>query len=240
MYKLAILLLATLCVTACSNNGFKKHYVRCEVVHGETKCPDMKTKKTREDYELDQDAYNAGLNYQDGSLYSDNYMFALYADKRAFRVGDILTVLLNERTQSSKSSDANLDKSSKIDVGVPIIGALNTSELTLGVDSNTKFDGGSSTSQQNFLSGAITVRVTHVLSNNTLVIRGRKRIKLNQGDEYIEIEGLVRPSDIDVANRVSSLRIADAQISYTGSGTLADATSPGWFTSLFSRFLNPF
>ena len=59
-------------------------------------------------------------------------------------------------------------------------------------------------------------------------------------DEYIEIEGLVRPGDIDVSNRVSSLRIAEAQISYTGKGTLADANRPGWFTTLFTRFLNPF
>ena len=226
-------------LSGCSSN-VEQEYVQCPVFGGEPKCPNVKKDKLPENYEIDQDASQLGLNYEDGSLYSEKYMLSLYSDKRAYRVGDILTVVLSERTQSSKSAGSSLDKSTDVDVGVPVAGALNVSELNLGIGSSTAFDGSSSTSQQNFLSGAITVRVTHVLSNDTLVIRGRKRIQLNQGDEYIEIEGLVRPDDIDVANRISSLRIAEAQISYTGKGTFADASSPGWFTSLFTRYLNPF
>ncbi|MCQ8877513.1 flagellar basal body L-ring protein FlgH [Pseudoalteromonas shioyasakiensis] len=225
--------------TGCSSSS-NEQFVQCVVVHGEPKCPNIKKVTNREDYEVAKDAYQVGLNYEDGSLYSDSYMFSLYSDKRAYRVGDILTVVLNERTQSSKSADANLDKDTDVDVSVPFAGNLNVTDFNLGIGSSTEFDGSSSASQQNYLSGAITVRVIHVLSNGTLVIKGRKQIQLNQGDEYIDIEGLVRPDDIDVANRISSLRVAEAQISYTGHGTLADASSPGWFTSLFSRYLNPF
>ena len=239
MNKLAFLIVFLL-LAGCSNTPYNREFIQCEVVYGEVKCPQNKKKKTRKDYEISQESYQEGLNHQDGSLFQDNYMFSLYSDKRAYRVGDILTVVLNERTQSSKSSDSSLDKKTDFDVGVPLAGNLNVTDLNLGVGSSTKFDGESSASQQNFLSGSITVRVEHVLSNNSLVIKGRKQIKLNQGDEYIEIEGLVRPADIDVSNRVSSLRIAEAQISYTGRGTLADANRPGWFTTLFTRFLNPF
>ncbi|CAM3073967.1 flagellar basal body L-ring protein FlgH [Pseudoalteromonas distincta] len=239
MNKLACIILLLL-IAGCSNAPDNRQFVQCEIVYGEVKCPENPKKKTRQDYEISQDAYQQGLNHQDGSLFQDSYMFSLYSDKRAYRVGDILTVVLNERTQSSKSADSSLDKSTDIDVGVPLAGNLNVGDFNLGVGSSSKFDGESSASQQNFLSGSITVRVEHVLSNNSLVIRGRKQIKLNQGDEYIEIEGLVRPEDIDVSNRISSLRIAEAQISYTGSGTLADANKPGWFTTLFTRFLNPF
>ena len=239
MNKLVSVILLLL-IAGCSSAPNNRQFVQCEVVYGEVKCPENDKKKTREDYEISRDAYQEGLNHQDGSLFQDNYMFSLYADKRAYRVGDILTVVLNERTQSSKSADSSLDKSTDIDVGVPIAGNLNVADFNLGLGTSTQFDGESSASQQNFLSGSITVRVEHVLSNSSLVIRGRKQIKLNQGDEYIEIEGLVRPEDIDVSNRVSSLRIAEAQISYTGSGTLADSNKPGWFTTLFTRFLNPF
>lgn len=235
----AFFVLITL-LTGCSSSADPEQFVQCKMVHGEPKCPIQKQAKAREDYEVAKDAYQVGLNYEDGSLYSDSYMFSLYSDKRAYRVGDILTVVLNERTQSSKSADSSLDKNTDVDVSVPIAGNLNVTDFNLGIGSSTEFDGGSSASQQNYLSGAITVRVIHVLSNGTLVIKGRKQIQLNQGDEYIEIEGLVRPDDIDVANRISSLRVAEAQISYTGSGTLADASSPGWFTALFSRYLNPF
>tara|TARA_Y100000782_G_C10187224_1_gene267488 strand:+ start:5031 stop:5759 length:729 start_codon:yes stop_codon:yes gene_type:complete len=239
MIKLSATVLLVMLLAGCSTTDHEQ-YVQCKVVHGEPKCPIQKQSRAREDYEVAKDAYQVGLNYENGSLYSDSYMFSLYSDKRAYRVGDILTVVLNERTQSSKSADSNLEKNTDVDVSVPFAGNLNVADFNLGIGSSTEFDGGSSASQQNFLSGAITVRVIHVLSNGTLVIKGRKQIQLNQGDEYIEMEGLVRPDDIDVANRISSLRVAEAQISYTGSGTLADASSPGWFTSLFSRYLNPF
>lgn len=176
---------------------------------------------------------------QHGSLYSDRYMFTLYEDKRAYRVGDILTVELNERTQSGKSADASVDKATGINVGVPLVGNLNTAEAALELNSRSRFDGESSASQQNFLRGSITVRVTEVLANGALAIRGEKWIKLNQGDEYIRLQGLVRPEDIDVTNRVSSQRIADARISYSGKGEMARASQAGWFTRLFN-LINPF
>ena len=192
---------------------------------------------------------NAGLRALDvrqtqqhkhGSLYDEKYMLTLYADKRAYRVGDILMVVLDERTLSSKSADANLDKNSNWNVAVPLAGNLNVNDLGLQVDSGTGFQGESSASQQNYLSGAITVRITEVFANGALAIHGSKQIRLNQGDEVIELQGIVRAEDIDVANRISSRRIADAQISYEGSGTLANATEAGWLTKLFSGYLNPF
>jgi len=176
----------------------------------------------------------------DGSLYSESYMFTLFEDKRAYRVGDILTVELNERTQSSKSADSSLDRNSKLDLGVPLLGNQNVSDLAMQLQNSQSFNGESSASQQNFLRGAITVRVTEVMANGALAIRGEKWIKLNKGDEYIRLQGIVRPEDIDVTNRVSSQRIADARITYAGKGTQADAAEPGWLSKLFSSYLNLF
>jgi flagellar L-ring protein precursor FlgH len=82
--------------------------------------------------------------------------------------------------------------------------------------------------------------VTEVLPNGALTIRGEKWIQLNQGDEYIRLQGIVRAEDIDVTNRISSQRIADARITYAGKGGLADAAEPGWISTLFSSYLNLF
>lgn len=183
---------------------------------------------------------NDTIPASDGSLYSESYMFTLFEDKRAYRVGDILTVELNERTQSSKSADSSLDRSSKLDLGVPRLGNQNVSDLAMQLQNSQSFNGESSASQQNFLRGAITVRVTEVMANGALAIRGEKWIKLNKGDEYIRLQGIVRPEDIDVTNRVSSQRIADARITYAGKGTQADAAEPGWLSKLFSSYLNLF
>lgn len=183
---------------------------------------------------------SAATPASEGSLYSDSYMFTLFEDKRAYRVGDILTVELNERTQSSKSADSAIDRSSQVDLGVPLLGNQNVSDLALQLRNSQNFAGESSASQQNFLRGAITVRVTEVMANGALAIRGEKWIKLNKGDEYIRLQGVVRPEDIDVTNRVSSQRIADARITYAGKGTQADAAEPGWLSKLFSSYLNLF
>lgn len=175
-----------------------------------------------------------------GSLYTESYMFTLFADKRAYRVGDILTVQLDERTQSSKSADTALDRNTNVNLGVPLAGNANVSDLSLRINNGQNFEGESSASQQNFLRGAITVRVMDVAANGALTIRGEKWIKLNHGDEYIRLQGVVRPEDIDVTNRISSQRIADARISYAGKGTLADAAEEGWLSKLFSTYLNLF
>ncbi|MCH1929381.1 flagellar basal body L-ring protein FlgH [Shewanella sp. A25] len=190
----------------------------------------------------DKEAYNSQqtISYAHGGLYSDSYMFTLFSDKRAYAVGDILTVVLAERTLSSKSAGSSLNKNSSWGVDTPIVGKLNTSDIALDVNAGTSFNGKSSANQQNSLTGYISVRVMEVMPNGALRIKGRKQIRLNNGDEYIELAGIVRPDDIDVTNEVSSQRIADATISYAGNGTLADASEPGWLTTLFTRYLNPF
>lgn len=175
-----------------------------------------------------------------GSLFKSNQMLTLFADRRAYRVGDILTVVLNERTQSSKRAATALEKDTEIGLAVPNAGNLNTNDLNLGINSSSAFDGSSQANQENFLSGAISVRVTRILPNGAMLISGEKHLTLNRGDEYIRLEGVVRPEDIDVSNRVSSQRIADASISYSGEGDHNNVNRPGWFTRLFNYFLNPF
>jgi len=65
------------------------------------------------------------------------------------------------------------------------------------------------------------------------VVRGEKRLNLNQGNEYIKISGIVRPVDISVANTVPSTKVADATIVYTADGASADANKVGWLARFF-------
>ena len=175
-----------------------------------------------------------GHQTKDGSAFTQHSMISLFQDRRAYRVGDILTVMLEERTQSSKKADTSLDKSSSFDIPVPIIGRKARTNLTAEASAERDFKGSAKTSQQNTLSGYITVTVAEVLPNGVLLVRGEKWIKLNQGDEYVRLQGLVRIDDIDQQNRVPSQRLADARITYAGRGALADTNQAGWL----SRILN--
>jgi flagellar L-ring protein precursor FlgH len=102
-----------------------------------------------------------------------------------------------------------------------------------------EFKGSAKSSQQNTLRGSIAVSVHRVLPNGTLLIKGEKALRLNQGDEYIRLTGLVRIDDINRYNQVSSQSVANAKISYAGRGVLNDSNSAGWLTRFFASPLFP-
>jgi flagellar L-ring protein precursor FlgH len=90
------------------------------------------------------------------------------------------------------------------------------------------------------LTGDITVTIAQVLANGNLVVRGEKWLTLNQGEEFIQISGIVRPADISPDNSVPSLRLADARITYSGKGQVANSNRPGWLNRFFSSVVWPF
>lgn len=177
---------------------------------------------------------------EDGSLYRRDYMFTLFQDRRAYRIGDILTVTLEEKTQSSKKAGTSLGKTSSFSLPTPTVAGKARPDWANELSASRDFDGSASSSQQNTLTGSITVTVADVLPNGVLRIRGEKWIRLNQGDEYIRLGGMVRVEDIDQWNRLSSQRIADARITYAGRGALADSNQAGWLTRFFNSALAPF
>lgn len=174
-----------------------------------------------------------------GAIYQEGHDVALFENSVARRVGDTLTIRLNERTNASKSSTTSTSKATNIDMPGPIIAGrpvtVNGTEiLSASVDNKSQFDGEGASTQSNRLEGDLSVTVAERLSNGNLLVRGQKWISINQGQEYVRIQGIVRPIDIDPDNSISSLKVADAMIAYGGKGALANANSPG----LLARFFN--
>jgi flagellar L-ring protein precursor FlgH len=165
---------------------------------------------------------------------------ALHEGWRARRVGDPLTIVLVERTAASKSASSKLDSNGGFSLTPPSTGPLNLFNQTdASASGNRNFNGGGSADQANSLSGEISVTVSQVLPNGTLVVQGQKRVILNRGDETIQIKGIVRTADVDRDNRVLSTRVADAQIAYTGKGDVARASRQGWLSRFF-QVISPF
>jgi flagellar L-ring protein FlgH len=174
-----------------------------------------------------------------GAIYQAGHDVQLFENSVARRVGDTLTIKLSERTNASKSSSTKTSKSTSAELGgVKIAGQPVTHNgvdlLSAGIENESEFDGQGDSSQSNRLEGDITVTVAQRLPNGNLLVRGQKWIAINQGKEYVRIQGIVRPIDINPDNTISSLKVADAMISYGGNGALADASTPG----LLSRFFN--
>ncbi|MGB5325344.1 MAG: flagellar basal body L-ring protein FlgH, partial [Pseudomonadales bacterium] len=108
------------------------------------------------------------------------------------------------------------------------------------VAQDRSFDGSGEADQQNSLSGNIAVTVSGVLPNGLLVIRGEKWMTLTTGQEFIRLKGLIRPDDISSSNTVPSTKVADARITYSGTGELADASRQGWGSRFFNSRYWPF
>lgn len=174
-----------------------------------------------------------------GGLFRSGYGGSLVSDNRAVRVGDILTVVLDESTQSSKSAGTSFGKESSVGVGIPTVLGKTYPDVESLASAERDFKGSAKSSQQNTLRGSIAVTVHRVLPNGTLLIKGEKTLRLNQGDEFIRLAGLVRVDDINRYNQVSSQSVANAKISYAGRGVLNDSNSAGWLTRFFTSPLFP-
>ena len=175
-----------------------------------------------------------------GSIFTNGQ--ALFGDLRSYqgsdiKVGDLITVLLNETTQASRTSALTTSRETANDV----IGdnQKNTiiRELGFGTSffngakttgSNITSEGTGTAGQQASLSGSISAMVVEVLDNGNLVIVGEKQLALTEGTEFIRIKGIIRLADIQPDNTILSQRIAHAQISYRGTGNLASASKPSW------------
>jgi len=175
-----------------------------------------------------------GTNEQDrvvnGAIYRPATAMNLY-QRRAYRLGDVLTINLNEATTARKSSGTSYSRESSNNVGdMTLFGA--SIDASTSLSNGAEFDGAANSDQSNQLQGNITVTVTDVLPNGLLEVRGEKWLQLNRDKEFIRISGLVRKEDIAPDNTIASTRVADVRIAYSGTGTLADTNSPG----ILSRF----
>ena len=132
-----------------------------------------------------------------GSLYQAAHSKALFNDRKAYRVGDVITINLEERTRSTKSATSDIKSNSNITLANPTIaGRESPLNMGLGMNSDRNFKGDASADQSNSLLGNITVTVHDVYPNGNLLVRGEKWLTLNQGDEYVRVSGIARPEDI--------------------------------------------
>ncbi|VAX08881.1 Flagellar L-ring protein FlgH [hydrothermal vent metagenome] len=192
---------------------------------------------------------------ENGSIFQAGFEVAWFEDMRAKRVGDLLTVKLAEKTDASKKATTDVTKANTTTITNPtifgttpqlnlpgILPLAATKNLGFGTSlaSATDFQGEGASAQNNELTGDITVTVVEVLPNGNMLVRGEKRIGINQGNEYIKISGIVRPRDIDSTNTVLSTKLADPTIIYVGDGPVAYANVMGWLAKFFISAISPF
>lgn len=174
------------------------------------------------------------LRKKDGAIYSAETALPLFETPRARHVGDLVTVILIEKTDAQKNQTTRQNKNDKTQIvnatflGRPIsLGSGYSFDFDL--NAKRQFDGGGQAVQNNKLSGNISVTVAKVLSNGYMVVQGEKWVRINQGNEFIRLSGIIRPQDIKPDNTITSDRVANARISYGATGQVNNTNAQGWF-----------
>ncbi len=165
-----------------------------------------------------------------------------FADNRARGIGDLVTVKIADKSSATKKATTKTSRGSSIDAGITnVMGyekALEEKNRNLSMENlykasmSNKFDGSGETTREGKLTATITCMVIRVLPNGNLVIQGDKDVQVNNETQFIRLYGIIRPQDIEQDNSISSDKIADARIVYSGRGIVSDKQIGGWGTKI--------
>jgi len=172
-----------------------------------------------------------------GSVYNVAFSDSWFGEKKAYRVGDIVTVVLDEsldadtttkNTASRKTKTAGLSPLQIAKRGSP--GGILSSDLQ--EENEISSTGSGVIDQSATFKGTMTAQVVEVYPNGNLLIRGEQIVNFSSGSEVVQVKGIIRPQDIQPDNTLQSKRFASAQITYKGVGPNANAQQVPWGTNL--------
>lgn len=177
-----------------------------------------------------------------GSLWSDNgALSSMFINAKARSEGDIVTIKIVESSKASNKATTNTGRTTSMSVGLSSLFGIEGNYPSSAVfnpfsavqsDYESAFDGSGTTARSGALTAYITARIVQVLPNGNLLIEGNREVRINNENQIITLTGQIRPRDISADNVVQSTYIADARISYSGTGIVNEQQRPGWLARL--------
>ncbi len=163
---------------------------------------------------------------------------SLYSDIKATKKGDIVTVIITEKTLASNSSKISTGKETKFSTqGEEGTGGLDfIPGFSVSANVGREHEGSGSTERRGSIIGRMAAVVEEVLDNGNLVIRGEKEILINDEKEILILTGVVRPEDVSTNNTIYSTDIANTHITYKGKGLVTSGTKPSIFARIIGWF----
>lgn len=163
--------------------------------------------------------------------------YPLFEDRRPRNVGDIVTIVIQERTNAAKSVSTKSDRNGSAGLGLNVVPSILPPGIgpqqNFDMNGNNKSEGTGSSEAQNTFTGTLTTTVIGVLPNGNLQIAGDKQIAINRGSEYIRFSGVVDPRSISGDGTVPSTRVADARIEFRSKGRMDEVQEMGWLQRFF-------
>lgn len=183
---------------------------------------------------------------QPGSLWSEVTARRLMGlDAGARQIGDLVTVLIAEQTNTGLDASTALSRESTSSAAIDaLIGAEETitsahpnmgGQIAIGGSSSSAFTGSGGTTRGSSIETWLTTSVIEVLANGNLRLWGYKKVRVNRETQYVVLTGIVRPRDIQMDNTVVSDRLSEAEFEITGNGVVADKQGPGFLSRVLDH-----
>ncbi len=190
----------------------------------------------------------------------------MFADKRAKRVGDIVTIIVQENTAATNSLELKTEREASAGSGNVLANLVNQfvraipSLITKGkigesvdkaklpgtlnvpalrANGSTEYKGGGDITNRQVVTSRAAVTVIDVLPNGNMVVEGARVIRFGGETQYASLRGVIRPTDVQKDNTVLSTNIADAQVEFVSEGSLTDAQKKGWLLRMANK-VSPF
>jgi flagellar L-ring protein precursor FlgH len=190
------------------------------------------------------------LSTQDGiagSIWAKKNLMSkgFYADDKAGKVGDVLTIIINEDSKVDNKVNRNLSKTTsnsldfngdnaQIDHILPSIPSLK-----FEAESSKSLKGKSDYKDERSIEDRITVVVIDLHPNGNLVVMGTREREVGGDKQIIQVSGIVRPSDILYTNTIRSDQVANFKLISLNEGVTKAYNEPGWLGKIVD-FLWPF
>jgi flagellar L-ring protein precursor FlgH len=172
----------------------------------------------------------------DGSLWvEEGGLSEMFINPKAHRIGDIVTIKIATKTDRTTATSVGLTELFGLENKFPSGSNFFNPFSPVTSKYGNEFDGSGSTARSGALTAYISARIIQIRPNGNLVIEGNREVRVNHENQIITLTGEVRPRDISPDNIVQSTYIADARISYSGSGTLNDQQRPGWLARILDN-----
>ncbi len=173
-------------------------------------------------------AANAAMAVE--SLYREDQYQSLTSDRRGTKVGDLVTVQIFEASSATSTADTRSDRSAEL--GVELAGNQRRARGSASLSNDMTGQG--RTERTGKLLAQVTVAIQEILPNGDLRLAGEQLLEINDERQQIRLEGRIRPIDLQENNLVVSSRLADAKISYLGTGAVGDKQKPAWWQRLLT------
>ncbi len=179
---------------------------------------------------------------------SDTSSSSMFADKKARRVGDIVTIIVQQVNSATRNNNTTTSKQTAVDASIAsfLYGPAASGLLTKGgaypamsFSGKNTYSGGGQINNAETITDQVAVRVIDVLPNGNLVVEGRRHTAFSDEKQDAVLRGTIRYDDIMANNTIYSYNVADASIQFVSHGAITDSQRKGWFNRVWDK-INPF